>query len=254
MLGMLADGLPPRLRCCVSAGENLPEAVWRDWHRATGMKLVNGIGATEMMHIFISASGDDIHPGTTGRAVPGYQAAILDDAGQPIAEGMGRLAVKGPTGCRYLDDPRQADYVAGGWNITGDIYRRDADGYFTYVGRADDMIVSSGYNIAAPEVEVALMSHAAVAECAVTGVPCPERGMQVAALIIAAPGTVANEDLADQLRHHVKASIAPYKYPRLIRFVDDLPRTPNGKVRRGELKALFSALETPGGAGNADIA
>lgn len=239
MLGMLADSFPSRLRCCVSAGEDLPETIWHDWHRATGMKLVNGIGATEMMHIFISASDDDIRPGTTGRAVPGYQVTILDDADQPIVEGMGRLAVKGPTGCRYLDDPRQADYVRDGWNVTGDIYRRDADGYFTYVGRADDMIVSSGYNIAAPEVEVALTSHAAVAECAVTGVPCPERGMQVAALIIAAPGAMIGEALADQLRHHVKASIAPYKYPRLIRFVDDLPRTPNGKIRRAGLQALF---------------
>nr|WP_246623668.1 AMP-binding protein [Sphingomonas colocasiae] len=204
--------------------------------RATGMKLVNGIGATEMMHIFISASGDDIRPGATGRAVPGYRVTLLDDAGRPITEGMGRLAVKGPTGCRYLDDPRQADYVAGGWNVTGDIYRRDADGYFTYVGRADDMIVSSGYNIAAPEVEAALMSHPAVAECAVVGVPCSKRGMQVAALVIAAPHAAAGDDLAEQLQNHVKAAIAPYKYPRIIRFVDDLPRTPNGKVRRGELR------------------
>lgn len=247
MLDMLAPGAPPSLRCCVAAGEDLPEATWHDWHRATGLKLVNGIGATEMMHIFISASGDDIRPGATGRPVPGYQATLLDGDGRPMAQGMGRLAVKGPTGCRYLDDPRQADYVVGGWNVTGDIYRRDAQGYFAYVGRADDMIVSSGYNIAAPEVEAALTAHAAVAECAVIGVPCAERGMQVAALVVAASGVAAGEAFAAELQAHVKATIAPYKYPRLIRFVSDLPRTANGKIRRGALKAFFDRAPPPAG-------
>jgi 2-aminobenzoate-CoA ligase len=157
------------LTTCLSAGEHLPEAVWQAWKDRTGIAIVDGIGATEMMHIFISESGDAIRPGSTGRAVPGYEATVLDEAGQPMNEGTGRLAIKGPTGCRYLDDPRQADYVQNGWNITGDTYRRDADGYFWYLARSDDMIVSSGYNIGAPEVENALLAHPAVAECAVIG-------------------------------------------------------------------------------------
>jgi len=240
MLAMLGDaGAPPTLCRCVAAGENLPEPIWHDWHRATGIKLINGIGATEMMHIFISAAGDDIRPGTTGKAVPGYEATLLDDAGAPLATGTGRLAVKGPTGCRYLADPRQTRYVVDGWNVTGDIYRRDADGYFSYVARTDDMIISSGYNIAAPEVEAALLSHAAVAECAVVGIASAERGQQVAAAIVVGAGVSADADLAEQLQNHVKAAIAPYKYPRTILFVADLPRTPTGKVKRDAVLGLF---------------
>ena len=185
---MLGDHDISSLRTCVSAGEHLPAATWHAWREATGIGIVDGIGATEMMHIFISASGDDIRPGATGKAVPGYVAAVLDEAGEPMASGTGRLAVKGPTGCRYFDDERQADYVQGGWNVTGDTYRKDEDGYFWYVARSDDMIVSSGYNIAAPEVENALYAHPAVQECAVIGAPCPERGQKVKAFVVLAPG------------------------------------------------------------------
>ncbi|MDQ3139202.1 MAG: AMP-binding protein, partial [Pseudomonadota bacterium] len=176
MLALLPDHDIRTLRICVSAGEHLPPASWHAWRDATGLAIVDGIGATELMHIFISASGPDIRPGATGKAVPGYQACVLDERGGAMREGVGRLAVKGPTGCRYFDDPRQSDYVVNGWNVTGDTYRADADGYFWYVARSDDMIVSSGYNIAAPEVENALYSHPTVQECAVVGVPCAERG------------------------------------------------------------------------------
>ncbi|MFL6764482.1 MAG: AMP-binding protein, partial [Sphingomicrobium sp.] len=172
------DAALKTLRYCIAAGEHLPEATWRAWKERTGIAITDGIGATEMMHIFVSAAGDDIRPGATGKAVPGYIATVLDPADQPMVEGVGRLAVKGPTGCRYLDDPRQADYVADGWNVTGDTYRRDGDGYYWYLARNDDMIVSSGYNIGAPEVENALLSHPAVAECAVIGVACAERGQK----------------------------------------------------------------------------
>ena len=237
MLDMIDGAPPPALRTCVSAGEHLPEAIWRAWRDKTGIAIIDGIGATEMMHIFISASGADIRPGATGRDVPGYTAAILDAAGDEIAVGTGRLAVKGPTGCRYLDDPRQADYVSNGWNLTGDTFRRDADGYFHYVARSDDMIVSSGYNIAAPEVENALCAHEAVAECAVVGVPCAERGMRVKAFVVARAGAVADDALAKALQDHAKATIAPYKYPREIEFVAALPRTLTGKIRRYALRA-----------------
>ena len=236
MLGMLDGRDLGSLRACVSAGEHLPAATWHAWREATGIGIVDGIGATEMMHIFISASGEDIRPGATGRAVPGYAATVLDDAGAPMAEGTGRLAVKGPTGCRYLADPRQADYVIDGWNVTGDTYRLDADGYFWFVARSDDMIVSSGYNIAGPEVEQALYGHPAVAECAVVGVPCPERGSKVKAFVVLAPGHAESGELADRLRKHVKATIAPYKSPREIAFVAALPKTATGKLRRFELR------------------
>jgi len=226
------------LTTCVSAGEHLPQAVWQAWKDRTGLSIVDGIGATEMMHIFISASGDGIRPGSTGQAVPGYTAAILDADGNEIAEGEGRLAVKGPTGCRYLDDPRQADYVQGGWNITGDTYRRDADGYYWYLARSDDMIVSSGYNIGAPEVENALLGHPAVTECAVIGVPCEERGQKVKAFIVLADFAEASDELADKLKAFVKDRIAPYKYPREIEFVASLPKTATGKLRRVELRKL----------------
>jgi 2-aminobenzoate-CoA ligase len=224
------------LRYCLSAGEHLPEATWRAWKARTGIAITDGIGATEMMHIFISAAGEDVRPGATGKAVPGYTATVLDENGEPMDEGTGRLAVKGPTGCRYLDDERQRDYVENGWNVTGDTYRRDADGDYWYLARSDDMIVSSGYNIGAPEVENALLSHPAVAECAVIGVPCAERGQKVKAFVVPATDATASDELAAELQAHAKAQIAPYKYPREIAFVDALPKTATGKLRRVELR------------------
>jgi len=224
------------LRYCISAGEHLPEATWRAWKERTGIAITDGIGSTEMMHIFVSAAGDDVRPGSTGRAVPGYSATVLDANGDSLDEGVGRLAIKGPTGCRYLDDPRQRDYVVNGWNVTGDTYRKDADGYFWYLARSDDMIVSSGYNIGAPEVENALLSHPAVAECAVIGVPCPERGQKVKAFVVVAAGANPSDALVAELQAHVKAEIAPYKYPREIEFVESLPKTATGKLRRSELR------------------
>ena len=190
-----------------------------------------------MMHIFVSAAGDDIRPGSTGKAVPGYIATVLDDDGNPLDEGTGRLAIKGPTGCRYLDDERQRNYVENGWNVTGDTYRRDADGYYWYLARSDDMIVSSGYNIGAPEVENALLAHPAVAECAVIGVPCPERGQKVKAFIVLADFAEPSAELTEKLQSFVKDQIAPYKYPREIEFVDALPKTATGKLRRSELRS-----------------
>jgi 2-aminobenzoate-CoA ligase len=225
------------LRYCISAGEHLPEATWRAWQERTGIAITDGIGSTEMMHIFVSAAGDDIRPGATGKAVPGYTATILDADGNEIAEGVGRLAIKGPTGCRYLDDPRQRDYVVNGWNVTGDTFRKDADGYYWYLARSDDMIVSSGYNIGAPEVENALLSHPAVAECAVIGVPCPERGQKVKAFVVLAMDAEPSEALVAGLQAHAKAQIAPYKYPREIEFVEALPKTATGKLRRSELRS-----------------
>ncbi|QNN65121.1 AMP-binding protein [Sphingomonas rhizophila] len=230
------DAALPTLKSCLSAGEHLPQATWQAWKERTGIAIVDGIGATEMMHIFISESGEAIRPGATGRAVPGYVAAILDADGNQLAEGEGRLAVKGPTGCRYLDDPRQKDYVQNGWNLTGDTYARDADGYFWFQARTDDMIVSSGYNIGAPEVENALIAHPAVVECAVIGVPCAERGQRVKAFIVLADFAEASDELAEKLKAFVKDRIAPYKYPREIAFVDALPKTATGKLRRVELR------------------
>jgi 2-aminobenzoate-CoA ligase len=225
------------LRTCISAGEHLPESTWQAWKDRTGIAITDGIGSTEMMHIFISAAGEDIRPGSTGKAVPGFTAAILDDAGTPLDEGTGRLAIKGPTGCRYLDDERQRNYVEDGWNVTGDTYRRDADGYYWYLARSDDMIVSSGYNIGAPEVENALLAHPAVAECAVIGAPCPERGQKVKAFIVLADFAEPSDELIEKLQSFVKEQIAPYKYPREIEFVDALPKTATGKLRRNELRA-----------------
>ena len=232
------------LKCCLSAGEHLPKAVWEAWKERTGISIVDGIGSTELMHIFISESGDAIRPGSTGRAVPGYEATVLDEQDQPLAEGEGRLAVKGPTGCRYLDDERQRNYVQDGWNLTGDTYRKDADGYFWYVARSDDMIVSSGYNIGAPEVENALLAHPAVAECAVIGVPCSERGQKVKAFIVAAANVEPDEALISEIKNFVKATIAPYKYPREIEFVEDLPKTATGKLRRVELRTRDGGLNS----------
>jgi 2-aminobenzoate-CoA ligase len=228
----------PSLRHAVSAGEPLPLATREAWQRATGLRMTDGIGSTEMLHIFISAAGDAIRPGATGKPVPGYRACILDDEGRPLpANTVGRLAVKGPTGCRYLDDPRQRDYVQDGWNITGDSYEMDEDGYFWYRARTDDMIISSGYNIAGPEVEAALLQHPAVAECAVVGWPDQERGQIVKAFIVARDTPEPGPALARELQDFVKRSIAPYKYPRAIEFRSALPRTETGKLQRYKLRA-----------------
>jgi 2-aminobenzoate-CoA ligase len=223
-----------RLRLCVSAGEPLPLAVFEAWRRLTGLRIIDGIGATEMLHIFIACSGDDIRPGATGRPVPGYHARVVDAAGNDAPPGVvGRLAVQGPTGCRYLDDPeRQRAYVRDGWNYTGDAYLRDADGYFWYQARTDDMIVSSGYNISGLEVENVLLEHAEVRECAVIGVPDAARGMIVKAFVVPRDAASVGPPLVAALQEHVKAVLAPYKYPRAIEFLDALPRTANGKIQR----------------------
>ncbi|WP_426241700.1 AMP-binding protein [Nocardioides sp. LHG3406-4] len=234
---LVAGATLPSLKAAVSAGEHLPAAVWQAFLDATGVRIIDGIGATEMLHIFVSAAGDDIVPGSTGRAVPGYTATVLDPHGREAAPGEpGRLAVKGPTGCRYLDDPRQRVYVQDGWNVTGDTFTRDAEGYFFYQARSDDMIVSSGYNIAAPEVEEALLKHPEVAECAVIGVPDEARGSLVKAFVVLAAGVAGDEQKVDELQAFVKAEIAPYKYPRAIAFVDALPRTATGKLQRFRLR------------------
>ena len=190
-----------------------------------------------MLHVFISAADDDIRPGATGRAVPGYEASIVDAQGQPVPDGTpGRLAVKGPTGCRYLADPRQKVYVENGWNITGDTFRRDEDGYFWFHARSDDMIISSGYNIGAPEVEEAVLTHPDVLECAVVGVPDEARGAVVKAFVVVREGVSRNDELASEIQVQVKSVIAPYKYPRIVEFVDALPRTATGKVQRFRLR------------------
>lgn len=225
------------LRKCVSAGEALPAATRTLWREATGIELIDGIGATEMLHIFIAADEAHARGGATGLAVPGYRACVMDEHGQPAPVGqIGRLAVKGPTGCRYLDDPRQAEYVRDGWNYTGDAYLMDADGYFIYQSRTDDMIVSAGYNIAAPEVEQALLQHAAVAECAVIGEADAQRGQIVKAFVVVREPAKAGDALARELQEFVKATIAPYKYPRAIEFRDALPRTETGKLQRFRLR------------------
>ncbi|QKW21672.1 AMP-binding protein [Kitasatospora sp. NA04385] len=227
------------LRRCVSAGETLPVATWRAFRDATGIRLIDGIGSTEMLHVFISAADHEIRPGATGRVVPGFRARIVDEDGRPVPDGQpGLLAVQGPTGCRYLDDPRQRTQVRDGWNLTGDTYVRDADGYFWYQARSDDMIVSAGYNIAAPEVEQALQTHPAVAECGVVGVPDPKRGNVVKAFVVLAPGTPADQRTATELQAHVKSAIAPYKYPRIVEFVDRLPHGNTGKLQRNVLRAV----------------
>ncbi|MEZ0114665.1 2-aminobenzoate-CoA ligase [Catenulispora sp. EB89] len=227
------------LRRCVSAGEALPAETWRAWHAATGVKIIDGIGATELLHIFISAADDDIRPGSTGRPVPGWQAAILDADGNPVADGEpGLLAVRGPVGCRYLADERQGTYVRHGWNYTGDTYIRDEDGYFWYQARSDDMIISSGYNIAGPEVENALLRHPSVLEAGVIGMPDPDRGQLVTAFVVLAAEVPAGEATVKELQEFVKARIAPYKYPRSVHFVPALPRTNTGKLQRFKLRDL----------------
>ena len=225
------------LRKCVSAGEALPAATRKLWKDATGIEIVDGIGSTELFHIFISHPDDDARPGATGRAVPGYIACVMDDDGNPLPRGqVGRLAVKGPTGCRYLADERQMTYVKDGWNYTGDAYLVDDDGWFVYQARTDDMIVSAGYNIAGPEVESALMMHPAVADCACVGVPDEERGQIVKAFVVLKHGQSGNAPLVRALQDFVKAAIAPYKYPRAVEFVAVLPRTETGKLQRFRLR------------------
>jgi 2-aminobenzoate-CoA ligase len=227
------------LRICVSAGEALPKPTFDAWQAKTGLPLMDGIGATEMLHIFIGAPRDKIRPGSTGLPVPGYEAKIVDEDGREVADGTaGRLAVRGPTGCRYLADARQARYVLDGWNVTGDTYLRDSDGYFWYQARSDDMIISAGYNIAGPEVEVCLLTHEAVAECGVVGAPCPDRGQIVKAYIVLRSGLTGDAGLVKTLQEHVKAGLAPYKYPRAIAFVDALPKTATGKLQRFALRQM----------------
>jgi 2-aminobenzoate-CoA ligase len=227
------------LRKCVSAGEALPAATRALWKQVTGIEIIDGIGATELLHIFISHDEAHARPGATGTVVPGYRAEVVDEQGRPVPPGtVGRLRVKGPTGCRYLADARQTAYVQDGWNVTGDAYLMDADGYFHYQARTDDMIISAGYNIAAPEVEDALLQHPAVAECGVIGVPDAERGQIVQAFVVLRDGHAAGDATAKMLQEHVKQTIAPYKYPRAIRFVPQLPRTATGKLQRFRLKEL----------------
>ncbi|MDP2448056.1 MAG: AMP-binding protein [Polaromonas sp.] len=227
----------PTLRICVSAGEGLPDATRQLWKEATGIEMTDGIGATEMFHIFISAAPADVRRGAIGKVVPGYTAKVVDDEGREVPRGtIGKLAVIGPTGCRYLDDERQARYVKDGWNYPGDAFLQDVDGYFFFQSRADDMIITSGYNVGGPEVEDALLKHPAVAECGVIGEPDDERGMLVKAFVVLKPGQEAGEAMTRLLQDHVKATLAPFKYPRRIEFVSSLPRTETGKLQRFKLR------------------
>jgi 2-aminobenzoate-CoA ligase len=239
---MLAAGKAPalkKLQRCVSAGEHLPKSVWEEFREATGLSIIDGIGSTEMLHIFIASADRDIRPGSTGRAVPGYRATILDENGDEVPDGEpGRLAVRGPTGCRYLADERQRTYVQHGWNITGDTYVRDADGYYWFQARSDDMIISAGYNIAGPEVEEALLGHPDVLEVAVVGAPDPDRGMVVQAYVVLREGAAPDPAKVAELQEFAKASIAPYKYPRVIEFVPELPKTISGKTQRFRLRQM----------------
>jgi len=226
------------LRKCVSAGETLPKPTFELWRETTGIEIIDGIGSTELLHMFISSSGDDIRPGATGKVVPGYEAKVIDDAGNEVPPGtIGRLAVRGPTGCRYLANvERQKGYVQDGWNLTGDSYTEDEDGYFWYQARTDDMIISAGNNIAGPEVEAVLLDHPKVAECGVVGVPDEERGQIVKAFVVLRQGFEPNPELVKELQDFVKAEIAPYKYPRAVEFLDSLPRTETGKLQRFKLR------------------
>ncbi len=225
------------LRAAVSAGETLPAPVYDEWMEKTGKPMLDGIGATEMLHIFVTNRFDDHRPACTGRPVTGYEAKVVDEEMAEVPRGdIGRLAVRGPTGCRYLNDDRQTTYVKDGWNITGDSFTMDEDGYLHFAARNDDMIVSSGYNIAGPEVEAALLSHAAVAECAVVAAPDDARGSIVEAHVVLAEGHTASDALIELLQTHVKKTIAPYKYPRRIAFIEALPKTPTGKILRYKLR------------------
>ena len=238
MLAAMDEGADlSSLRIAVSAGETLPAPVFEEWTKKTGKPILDGIGATEMLHIFISNRLDDLAPATTGRPVTGYEAKIVDEDMKELPRGsVGRLAVRGPTGCRYLADDRQTKYVRGGWNLTGDSFVQDETGAFHFAARSDDMIISSGYNIAGPEVEAALLAHAEVSECAVIGVPDTERGQIVEAHVVLVAGIAADEVTRKRLQDHVKAVIAPYKYPRSVKFVDALPKTQTGKIQRFRLK------------------
>ena len=228
----------PTLRTCVSAGEALPDATRQMWKEATGIDLLDGIGATEMFHIFISTTPGDIRRGAIGKVVPGYTAKVVDAQGEEVSRGsIGKLAVKGPTGCKYLDDARQANYVKDGWNYPGDAFMQDADGYFFYLARDDDMIITAGYNVGGPEVEDALLKHPAVAECGVIGLPDDERGMVVKAFVVLQPGYSESQETVKALQDHVKATLAPFKYPRQIEFLKNLPRTDTGKLQRFKLRA-----------------
>ncbi|MFF7124758.1 AMP-binding protein [Streptomyces sp. NPDC008240] len=234
MLDDLAGYDTSSLRRCVSAGENLPAATWRAWQERTGLRIINGIGATELLHIFISAADERVRPGTTGVPVPGWQARVQDADGKPVPDGEpGLLAVRGPVGCRYLRDPRQREYVRGGWNVTGDTYVRGSDGYFSYVARADDMIISAGYNIAGPEVEDALLRHPDVVETAVVGRPDEARGQVAVAYTVLRDGVRPDPEA---LRTFLKSELAPYKCPREFVFLDALPRTATGKLQRFRLR------------------
>jgi 2-aminobenzoate-CoA ligase len=239
MLARLREHDTSSLRKCVSAGEALPKATFDAWLAATGIKILDGIGATEMLHIFIGSPEEEIRPGATGKPVPGYEARVVDaDRKEVPPNSIGRLAVRGPTGCRYLADKRQLQYVQDGWNITGDTYLMDEDGYFWYQARSDDMIVSSGYNIAGPEVEAALLEHPAVAECGVVGAADEERGQVVTAYVVLRSGYSGDAATTKLLQEHAKATIAPYKYPRTIEYVPQLPRTQTGKLQRFELRRM----------------
>ena len=237
MLGKLANFDLSSLRKCVSAGETLPAATFEAWAAATGIRIIDGLGSTEMLHIFIGSREEDMRPGATGKPVPGYEARVIDEAGRETPTGTpGRLAVRGPTGCRYLGDKRQSEYVQNGWNVTGDTYIKDGDGYFRYQARSDDMIISAGYNIAGPEVETVLLTHPAVAECGVVGQPDDERGQIVKAYVVLNQGFAPDAALTRTLQDYVKAAVAPYKYPRAVDYVPNLPRTETGKLQRFELR------------------
>ena len=222
----------------VSAGEALPDATRQLWKQATGIEMTDGIGGTEVIHIYISSAGEHVRAGSIGQVVPGYEAQIVNDDMQPVPPGtLGRLAVRGPTGCKYLDDPRQQDYVKDGWNLPGDTFVMDPEGYFSYQARNDDMIISAGYNIAGPEVEGALLQHPAVAECGVVGMPDEERGHIVQACVVLKPGHTGDAAMEKALQEHVKQTIAPFKYPRKVIFLTALPRTETGKLQRFKLRS-----------------
>jgi 2-aminobenzoate-CoA ligase len=238
------------LRLAVSAGETLPAPVFDSWIRKTGKTILDGIGSTELLHIFITNRVGDAAAGTTGRPVSGYEAKIVDDDMNELPPGtIGKLAVRGPTGCRYLADSRQSNYVRDGWNLTGDAFVRDQNDRFAFVARSDDMIVSSGYNIAGPEIEATLLTHPAVAECGVVGAPDEARGMIVKAYVVLAAGIEGDDALVSALQDHVKREIAPYKYPRAIEFVAQLPKTETGKLKRFALRQIAR-----GGASSAGMA
>ncbi len=239
-MALMADGIDlSSLRHPVSAGEALPDATRQLWKQHTGIDITDGIGGTEVTHIYIASAGKDVRAGAIGKVVPGYIAQIVDDNMQPVPPGtQGRLAVRGPTGCRYLDDARQTDYVKDGWNLPGDTFVMDEHGYFSYMARNDDMIVSAGYNIAGPEVESVLLQHPAVAECGVIGVPDAERGQVVIAYVALKPSFPADTDMVTTLQNFVKQNIAPFKYPRRIEFLPSLPRTETGKLQRFRLRQM----------------